>query len=83
MTDPHAHVSRKLDEIVGTTYEEPKAGRVRKTLVKWLVGAVCALGAVTTIVWVIEAHRLPKEIPQRAAKPVTVTIVPAKKAQAE
>jgi hypothetical protein len=32
---------------------------------------------VATIVWVIESHRLPKEMPRRADKPVAVTIVPA------
>lgn len=69
-------VGKKLDEIVGTSYETPNQGGLGKLLVKALVGTLCALAAVVTVVWVIEAHRLPKEMPRPAPKPVTVTIVP-------
>jgi hypothetical protein len=80
MRDPAEEVSRKLDQVVGKRYE-PAAGqdalrRAGGTLGKWLAGALCAIMAVATIVWVIESHRMPKEIPRRAGEPVTVTIVP-------
>ena len=82
MIDPQDELRRRLDEVVGKRYEPvPQRERARgaaRTLVKWLAGSACALAAVATIVWVIESHRLPKEMPRRADKPVTVTIVPAK-----
>jgi hypothetical protein len=81
MLDPAEEVARKLDQVVGKRYQ-PAARqhglrRAGSTLARWLAGALCAVAAVATIVWMIESHRLPKEIPQRASKPVAVTIVPA------
>ena len=81
MIDPEQEVRRKLDEVVGNRYEpaveKSAARRAGRTLARWTVAALCAMGAVATILWVIESHRLPKEMPQRVEKPVTVTIVPA------
>jgi hypothetical protein len=81
MRDPAEEIARKLDQVVGKRYEpaarQDALRRAGRMLAKWLAGAFCAIAAVATIVWVIESHRLPKEIPQRVEKPVTVTIVPA------
>jgi hypothetical protein len=81
MRDPAEELARSLDQVVGKRYE-PAAGqdglrRAGGVLGKWLAGALCAIAAVATIVWVIESHRMPKEIPRRAGEPVTVKIVPA------
>ena len=80
MSPPEEKLERKLDEVVGKRYEPiPEKDRVRRAgimLARWVVAALCAMGAVATIIWVIESHRLPKEIPKRVEKPVTVTIVP-------
>jgi hypothetical protein len=80
MLDPAEEIARKLDLVVGKRYE-PAARRhalrrAGSTLARWLAGALCAIAAVATIVWVIESHRLPKEMPRRADKAVAVTIVP-------
>lgn len=81
MLDPAEEVARKLDQVVGKRYvPATRQGVLRRAgsmLARWLAGALCAVAAVATIVWVIESHRMPKEVPQRADKPVTVTIVPA------
>jgi hypothetical protein len=79
MRDPAEVIARKLDEVVGKRYEPVEGKLVRRAgarLARWIVGTLCAIAAVATIVWVIESHRLPKDMPQRAGKPVTVTIVP-------
>ena len=82
MIDRKDALRRSLDQVVGKRYEPVGEGRrlrgAGRILAKWLAGALCAVAAAATIVWVIESHRLPKEIPRRADKPVTVTIVPAK-----
>jgi hypothetical protein len=78
MNDPEAEVFRKLDQVVGKRFEEGGRGRMRAKLAKWTIGALCAVAAAALVIAVIETHRLPREMPQRAAKPVTVTIVPAK-----
>ena len=81
MLDPAKEVARKLDQVVGKRYvpamRQGVLRRAGSTLARWLAGALCAAAAVATIVWVIESHRMPKEVPRRADKPVTVTIVPA------
>jgi hypothetical protein len=81
MLDPAEEIARKLDQVVGKRYEpaarQQALRRAGSTLARWSAGALCAIAAVATIVWVIESHRLPKEMPRRADKPVTVTIVPA------
>lgn len=79
MRDPEEELRRKLDEVVGKRYAPPAGkGAARRTLARWLLASACAVGAVATIVWTLESHRLPKEMPRRADKPVSVTIVPAK-----
>jgi hypothetical protein len=82
MLDPAEEVARKLDQVVGKRYAPAaRQGVLRRAgsaLARWLAGALCAVAAVATIVWVIESHRMPKDVPQRADKPVTVTIVPAR-----
>jgi hypothetical protein len=50
--------------------------RVANRLVQWIVGAIFAMTAVSMIVFVIESHRLPKDVPRPAAKPVEIQIVP-------
>jgi hypothetical protein len=81
MRDPAEEVARKLDQVVGKLYEpaanEHPLRRVAARLGKGLAGALCAVAAAATVVWVIESHRMPKEIPRRAGEPVTVTIMPA------
>ena len=49
---------------------------VRSRLLKWLLGALFALTAVTAIVFVIETHRLPPHVPKSIPKPVVIQIVP-------
>lgn len=78
MRDPEEELRRKLDEVVGKRYAPPVEGAARRRLARWLLASACAAGAVATIVWTIESHRLPKEMPRRVEKPVSVTIVPAK-----
>jgi hypothetical protein len=74
LDDPAADVGKKLDEIVGTKFET--AGETRSRIVKCVIGALFAVTAVSLIVLVIESHRLPKDVPRRAAKPVEIQIVP-------
>lgn len=75
MEDPFAQIGRKLDEVVGSRFEERG---VRERILKWVVAAACAAGAAGVVVWVIESHRLPpanaRPIPK---KPVVIQIVPA------
>ncbi len=77
MVDPEEAIKRKLDEIVGTQYDSINDKiALRKRLVKWFAGAIFAIAAVSVIVYVIESHRLPRDVPPRAAKPVVIQIVP-------
>jgi hypothetical protein len=82
MDDPNANVNRKLDEVIGTEYDEGAkgiAGKLRAGIVRWIVAALLALGMVAVIVATIESHRLPppegRKIP---AKPVVIQIIPSK-----
>jgi len=76
--DPDEAVKRKLDDVVGKEFDPVDArGALRNRLLKWAAGALCAVAAVSLIVFVIESHRLPPKIPPRAAKPVTIQIVPS------
>ncbi|MGZ5047346.1 MAG: hypothetical protein ACXWF0_08910 [Usitatibacter sp.] len=78
MLDPEGELRRKLDDVVGKRYAPSEKGARRRTVGRWLAASACALAAVATILWVLESHRLPKEMPKRVEKPVTVTIVPAR-----
>ena len=69
-------VRKRLDEVVGTRFDESR----RPT--KWVVAALLAIGAAALVVYVIESHRLPSDEALRAAaqrKPVQVIIVPSSK----
>jgi hypothetical protein len=69
-------VRRRLDEVVGTGYDKP---RVRE-FGAWLksLGVLFAVGAMLLIVYTIESHRLPANLPQVEKKPVPVQIIPAR-----
>ncbi len=78
MVDPDEDVKRKVDDLIGT-YEEGSKGafaKLRNRLPTWIVAALLAVTAVATIVLIIESHRLPKDMPRPAAKPVEIQIVP-------
>ena len=69
-------VRKRLDEVVGTRFDETRRPA------KWVVAALLAIGTVALVVYVIESHRLPSEEALKAAsqrKPVEVIIVPASK----
>lgn len=78
MADPdREELKRKLDDVVGTRFDPLDSGAAfRKRLPKWIAGIICAIAAAALIVWVIEAHRLPPQMPRPAVKPVPVQIVP-------
>jgi hypothetical protein len=74
-------VARKLDEVVGSRFDEDAknpARRWRNTFVKWLVAACLAVGTAALIVYTIESHRLPPAAQMPPPKPVMVQILPAK-----
>jgi hypothetical protein len=77
--DPAAEIEKKLDEVPGTSDAGPThlAETEKDRLIVSIVGAGLADIAVATIVLIIESHRLPKEMPKAAVKPVQVQIVPA------
>ena len=82
MADPGEELKRKLDDVVGTQFDPITVASLRKRALKWIAGALCAIVAVTVIVFVIESHRLPpdvppRDMPPRAAKPVVIQIVPS------
>lgn len=73
-------LKRRLDEVVGTRYDEARSvsERVRLGWRKWLLGALFAAGAVFVVFMVIERHRLPtEETVKSVRKPVEVTILPS------
>jgi hypothetical protein len=81
LEDPFAQIGRKLDEVVGKRFDasatKDPVRRARNALVKAVVAAACAVGAVCVIVWVIESHRLPPGgVKPAASKPVMIEIVP-------
>ena len=75
------NIRKKLDEVVGTSYDSIfSKGAVKRRVVKGLLAAAGALIAVCVIVLVIESHRLPSETARPIAKkPVPVQIVPESK----
>ena len=76
--DPEEAIKRKLDDVVGRQFD-PIDSRIalRKRLVKWFAGALFAIAAVSLVVYIIESHRLPRDVPRPAAKPVVIKIVPS------
>lgn len=78
-------VRKRLDEVVGTRFDEARGGwpsRLRQRAAKWVIAAVLAVAAAGLVVYTIESHRLPSEEALKAAgqrKPVEVFIVPAGK----
>ncbi|HEY2628553.1 MAG TPA: hypothetical protein VGI57_05465 [Usitatibacter sp.] len=80
LDDPQRQVHRKLDQVVGKSFDEDGGRRWRK-VVKWIVAAACAVGTAALVVYGIESHRLPPAAqmpPPPPPKPVTVQIIPAK-----
>ena len=77
MARPDEELKRKLDDVVGTQFDPISVASLRNRLLKWIAGALCAVVAVAVIVFVIESHRLPPDVPPRVAKPVVIQIVPA------
>ena len=76
--DPEEAIKRNLDQVVGKQYDPIDSKlALRKRLVKWFAGALFAIAAVSVVVYVIESHRLPKELPPQKAKPVVIKIVPS------
>jgi hypothetical protein len=84
MDDSTKDLVRKVDAVIGDYREGPRDPRERwrGIVLTWGVAALLAVIAAATIVLIIESHRLPKEMPKRAVKPVPVQIVPAKPAGA-
>lgn len=76
---------KRLDEVVGTRYDEARGdfgSRLRQRAAKWIVAAVLAVATAGLIVYTIESHRLPSDEALKAAserKPVQVIIVPPSK----
>jgi len=75
-------IRRRLNEVVGTDYDSPHlrgfGAWVRARWLKWLLGAVLAVGAMLLVVYTIESHRLPKTLPAPEKKVVPVQIIPAR-----
>ena len=75
-------VRRRLDEVVGTDYDAPQmrgiGAWVRARWMKWLLGLLFAVAAMLLVVYTIESHRLPPNIPPPAQKAVPVQIIPAR-----
>jgi len=81
MEDLERDIARKLDKVVGARFDEDAgqpARRWRKAILKWVIGAACAVGAASLVFYTIESHRLPPAAQAPAPKPVTVQIIPAK-----
>jgi uncharacterized membrane protein len=75
-------VRRRLDEVVGTGYDKPRVREfgawLKSRWMKWALGVLFAVGAMLLIVYTIESHRLPANLPQVEKKPVPVQIIPAR-----
>jgi hypothetical protein len=73
---------KKLDEVVGTRYDE--RGRfglqwLRKSLAKWLAGAVLAVAAVALVWTVLDRHLKAAHAPPGSERnPVMIRILPDK-----
>ena len=81
MDDPERDVAKKLDEVVGERFDEGAKGvaaRIRQKLVKWILGALLAVGAVAVIVLTIESHRLPPEGAPPPPKILKIQIIPGR-----
>jgi hypothetical protein len=78
LVHPDEDVKRKVDAVIGTYGDGPKdaVAKLRNRVPAWIAAALLAVTAVATIVLIIESHRLPKDRPRPAAKPVEVRIVP-------
>ena len=78
-------VRKRLDEVVGTRFDEARGGlasRLRHGAAKWIIAAMLAVGTAGLIVYTLESHRLPSDEALKAAaqrKPVEIVIVPASK----
>ena len=76
-------LKKKLDEVVGTGYDE--RGRfglewLRRSLPKWLAGAVLAVAAVATVWTVLDRHLKAAHAPPGSERnPVMIHVVPAEK----
>ncbi|MEO5695381.1 MAG: hypothetical protein ABIQ72_19750 [Usitatibacter sp.] len=75
--DPDELIRRKLDAVVGESFNPPR--KLRPTLLKWGGAAILAVATAAAIVAIIHANLHLRESDVHAPKkPVPINIVPAR-----
>jgi len=74
---PEDEVRKKLDEVVGESYEPPRDWRA--SIAKWLAAAVLAIAMSAAIISILHTHVMQAQTAPPPKKPVQVQIIPAPK----
>ena len=81
MRDPQEEIRRKLDEVVGTEFDERgarwRAQWFRRSLPRWIAGIAIGIAMAALVWWVLDSHLKAAHHPP-GPRPVIIDIVPAK-----
>ena len=81
MRDPQEELKRRLDDVVGTEFDERGArwgaGWFRKSVPRWIAGVVVAI-AMVAIVWEVLDRHLKAAHHAPEPRPVIIDILPGK-----
>jgi hypothetical protein len=80
--DEQEELRRKLDQVVGTGFDERgkrwRAGWLRASAPRWLAGIAAGIAMAALVWWILDSHLKAAHQPPEARGPVTVRIVPTK-----
>ena len=81
MRDPQEEIRRKLDEVVGTEFDERgarwRAGWLRRSLERWIAGLAIGVAMASLVWWILDSHLKAAHHPPEP-RPVIINIVPTK-----
>ena len=82
MRDEQEELRRKLDEVVGTEFDERgrrwRAGWFRASAPRWLLGAAIGIAMAALVWWILDSHLKAAHHPPGPKGPVIIRIVPTK-----
>lgn len=83
MRDEKEELRRRLDEVVGTAFDERgerwRAAWLRRSLPRWIAGVLIGVAMAALVWWILDSHlKAAHHAPPQPNRPVTVDILPAR-----
>ena len=83
MRDEQEELRRKLDEVVGTGFDERgepfRARWFRASLPRWIAGIVAGIAMAALVWWVLDSHlKAAHHVAPDPKRPIIIDIVPGK-----